>query len=186
MGTKVHLGCGKRFMPGYVHVDLSTYPHVKYIHDIKTLPMFSDNSVELIYASHTLEYFDRVEVLSVLQEWKRVLQFGGILRLAVPDFSALLSVYSNCGDLNRVVGPLYGRWEVSPGIFLYHKTVYDFVSLKRVLESAGFVDPVRWNWSEIFVGELDDFDDYSRAYVPHMDIEHGKLISLNVQCRKDI
>lgn len=90
---KLHLGCGKRYLPGYIHIDLADYPHIDYKHDIKTLPMFEDCSVDLIYASHVIEYFDRIEVITVLKEWYRVLKEGGILRIAVPDFEALVQVY---------------------------------------------------------------------------------------------
>ena len=59
-GVKLHLGGGKRYFEGYVHVDLADYPHIDYRHDVKTLPMFKDDSISLIYASHVLEYFDRI------------------------------------------------------------------------------------------------------------------------------
>ena len=181
---KLHLGCGKRRLEGYVHVDLSEFPHVDYKHDLRSLPMFSSNSVELIYASHVLEYFDRTEVVLVLQEWRRVLKQGGVLRLAVPDFEALAEVYVEHRDLQLVLGPLYGRWPATGSLTIYHKTVYDFPSLSAVLSEAGFVNVRRWDWRRAFVGEHQGYDDYSQAYIPHMDKEHGKLISLNVEADK--
>jgi len=186
-GTRLHLGCGKRYLKGYTHVDLADYSHIDHNHDIKTLPMFDGNSVDLIYSSHSLEYFDRVEVTEVLREWRRVLKPGGVLRLAVPDFEALAGLYVENRDLNQVLGPLYGRWPV-PGsdLVIYHKTVYDYASLKEVLESNGFCNVGRWDWREVFSGEFKDFDDYSQAYVPHMDKENGTLTSLNVQGEKSL
>jgi len=181
----LHLGCGKRYLPNYIHIDLADYPHIDYKHDIRTLPMFKDLSVDLIYASHVIEYFDRVEVIEVLKEWYRVLKYGGILRLAVPDFEALVQVYLKYKDLNLILGPLYGRWEI-PGTnkIIYHKTVYDFISLKEILEKVGFKNVKRWDWQEVFVGEYKGYDDYSQAYIPHMDKENGILISLNVEAEK--
>ena len=55
--------------------------------------MFEDNCADLIYSSHSLEYFDRVQAADVLSEWNRCLKVGGILRLAVPDFDKLIEVY---------------------------------------------------------------------------------------------
>lgn len=46
---KLHLGSGKKIIPGFVHIDIDTFPHIDYVHDIKTLPMIKNNSVELIY-----------------------------------------------------------------------------------------------------------------------------------------
>lgn len=182
---KLHLGCGKRYLEGYIHLDLANHEHIDHHHDIKTLPMFDDNSIDLIYASHTLEYFDRVEVLTVLKEWRRVIKRGGVLRLAVPDFESMSNVYIRSNNLDLIIGPMYGRWQVPGGdqVF-YHRTVYDFASLKNVLESARFSDIKRWDWRKVFVGELADFDDYSQAYIPHMDKENGILISLNVEAIK--
>ena len=31
---KLHLGCGKRYIPGYVHVDAVDYPHVDQVSSI--------------------------------------------------------------------------------------------------------------------------------------------------------
>ncbi|PYQ00216.1 MAG: methyltransferase, partial [Acidobacteria bacterium] len=70
---KLHLGCGKRYIPGFVHVDVADLPHIDHRGDVRSLPMFKDESTELVYACHVLEYFDRVEVVDVLREWHRVL-----------------------------------------------------------------------------------------------------------------
>jgi predicted SAM-dependent methyltransferase len=178
---KLHLGCDKRYIPGFVHIDLADYPHIDHRHDVRTLPMIASGTAEVVYACHILEYFDRVEVLDVLAEWKRVLKPDGVLRLAVPDFEALIAVYGELRDLNRIIGPLYGRWPVpGAGTTIYHRTVYDFASLQAVLETAGFTGVRRYDWRDT---EHRDVDDYSQAYVPHMDKAHGRLISLNVEAR---
>jgi len=181
---KLHLGCNKRYIPGFVHIDLADYPHIDHQHDIRSLPMIPDDSVDLIYVCHALEYFDRIEVLDVLREWHRVLQTGGVLRVAVPDFEAMASVYRQTGNLSLIHGPLYGRWPIhsaSGEQCIYHRTVYDFPALKNVLESAGFTDVHRYDWRATIHR---DYDDYSQAYIPHMDKEHGTLISLNVEAVK--
>ncbi len=180
----VHLGCGKRYIPGFVHVDLADFPHIEHRHDIRRLPFFSDGSAELIYACHAFEYFDRVEAADVLREWRRVLCPGGTLRLAVPDFEALSKVYQRHRQLDMIVGPLYGRIAVqSPDgeQRFYHKTVYDFATLKQLLESAGFGSVRRYDWR---MTVHKDYDDFSQAYIPHMDKEHGTLISLNVEATR--
>ena len=86
---KLHLGCGKRNFEGWINVDLANFPHVHHKSSVGDLKMFEDNTADLIYSSHTLEYFDRLEVVSVLKEWHRVLKSGATLRVAVPNFKAL-------------------------------------------------------------------------------------------------
>jgi len=180
----LHLGCDKRYIPGFVHIDLADYPHIDHRHDIRTLPMIGDDSVDLMYVCHALEYFDRIEVLEVLHEWHRVLRKGGVLRIAVPDFEAMVAVYQQYGDLSLIHGPLFGRWQVhstSGEMFIYHRTTYDFNALRHVLQSAGYMNVHRYDWRATLHRE---YDDYSQAYVPHMDKEHGTLISLNVEAVK--
>jgi predicted SAM-dependent methyltransferase len=183
---KLHLGCGARHIPGFIHVDLADYPHIDYRQDVRRLPMFGDGTATLIYASHVLPYFDRTEVVSVLGEWRRVLSCGGVLRLAVPDFEALVGVYQRTSNLSLIHGPLYGRWPVESGRgaanpVLYHRTVYDFVTLRTVLESAGYTKVRRFEWRDTEHAAVDDF---SQAYIPHLDKAHGALVSLNVECQK--
>ena len=163
-----------------MHVDRANFEHIDYRVSVATLPMFEDDAAELIYSSHVLGYFDRIEARAVLAEWKRVLCPGGILRLAVPDFEALGEIYFQHRNLDMILGPLYGRMEVS-GTTIYHKTVYDFGSLRELLEDCGFRDVRRYDWRETIHASVDD---HSQAYIPHMDKEHGKLISLNVECVK--
>lgn len=181
---KLHLGCGKKYIPGFIHIDLDDYPHIDYKSDISNLSMFAGDSVDLIYCCHALEYFDREEARKVLKEWHRVLKTGGILRIAVPDFEALIKVYVQYKDLIMILGPLCGRIIIKTPEgekIVYHKTVYDFKSLKEILESVGFKNVHRYDWRET---SHKDYDDFSQAYIPHMDKEHGLLISLNVECEK--
>src|SRR4051794_18403883 len=91
--SKLHLGCGQRHIPGFLHVDARPLPHVDIVTQLDRLPMFPDDSAALIYASHVLEHFPRHATLAVLSEWRRVLTPGGVLRLAVPDFEKIVEVY---------------------------------------------------------------------------------------------
>lgn len=181
---KLNLGCWHRYIPGFVHVDLCDMPHIDYKRSIDDLSIFEAGSAELIYCSHCFEYFDRFKAVSVLKEWHRVLQPGGMLRLAVPDFDKLIEVYHLSGDIGKILGPLFGRMEIqtpSSKEVIHHETVYNFDSLKRILEENGFEDVKRYDWRETI---HKDYDDHSQAYFPHMDKERGILISLNVEAKR--
>jgi predicted SAM-dependent methyltransferase len=175
---KLHLGCGKRYIPGFVHIDVVDYPHVDHVTTIDNLSFIPDASVDLIYACHVLEHFKRRDVGRVLKEWHRVLRPGGILRISVPDFAKLCEVCQKYGQLDLVIGALFGRQDY---LYNIHYNVFDFATLKRELESMGFIDVRRYDWRET---EHAHVDDYSQAYIPHMDKENGILISLNVECTK--
>ena len=178
--VKLNLGCGNRnFGSDWIHIDGAEYPHLD-SQNIESLD-YRDKSVDLIYASHVIEYFDRREVLSVLKEWKRVLRIDGVLRIAVPDFYQMARLYLvDSYDLEKFLGPLYGKMVMLKKT-IYHKTVYDFNDLKELLEEVGFRNVKKYDWRET---EHSEFDDHSQAYIPHMDKENGTLISLNVECLK--
>lgn len=177
---KLHLGCGKRYIPGYVHIDAVDYPHVDHVATIDNLSFIPDNSVQVIYNCHVLEHFKRKEVDRVLREWFRILKPEGVLRISVPDFAKLSELYQRYGKLDMVIGALFGR-----GDYLYniHYNVFDFNSLSEALKKVGFNNVQRYDWRST---EHADMDDYSQAYVPHMDKENGTLISLNVECIKPV
>jgi len=67
------------------------------------------------------------------------------------------------------------------GETIYHKTVYDFRSLKSLLEGIGMREVKHYDWKKT---EHSEFDDHSQAYLPHMDKEKGTSMSLNMECIK--
>jgi predicted SAM-dependent methyltransferase len=177
--NKLHLGCGWRdFGPDWIHIDGGDYTHLKF-NDITKLP-FEDGTVDVIYASHVIEYFDRDEIQPVLREWYRVLRVGGTLRIAVPDFLKLMWVYQDTKDITKILGPLFGKMKMGNDS-IYHRTVYDFDSLQKLLEPFGFYNIILYNWKET---DHSQYDDHSQAYYPHMDKENGLLISLNIEATK--
>lgn len=175
---KLHLGCGKRYIPGYVHIDVVDYPHIDHVSSIDNLSFLQPESVEAIYNCHVLEHFKRREVPRVLAEWFRVLAPGGLLRIAVPDFTAICDVYQRTGDIDLVIGPIFGRQDY---LYNVHYNIFDYESLRRQLTDTGFADVRRYDWRDT---EHANVDDFSQAYIPHMDKKRGTLISLNIEARK--
>ena len=175
---KLHLGCGKRFIEGYTHVDLAEFEHIDHQTSVTELGMFEDQSVKEIYASHVIEYFDLVEVRDVLFEWHRVLKFGGELILSVPNFEALIKIYQTTDDIKTILGPLFGLMPQNSNI-ISHKIVYTRKLLLETLGQSGFSEFSDWNTFEKFP----DFDDHSKAFFPKMDFK-GCQVSLNISCKK--
>jgi len=175
---RVYLGCGDRRIPGFVHVDPEPRPHVRHVGPIERLDMFADDSVDLIYASHVLEQFGRYRIFDVVSEWYRVLRPGGVLRLAGPDFAKAARYYVDQGDIRQVIGLVVGR---QAGTGDYHHALFDEVNLGELLLDVGFASVDRYDWRDT---EHAHVDDLSQSYLPHMDKDHGTLVSLNVQAVK--
>jgi predicted SAM-dependent methyltransferase len=147
--------------------------------DVSSL-QFDDETADLIYASHVLQYFDHKEAIDVLNEWRRVLKPHGICRVSVPDFRMLMKAYQFGLGMNWLLGSLYGRIPSGDG-YIYHKTCYDGASLIDTFEKAGFSSVRWWDWRET---EHADVDDYSQAYFPHMSKNEGLLWNLNMEAVK--
>jgi len=66
-----------------------------------------DNSVALIYCSHTLEHLDSASSLRFIKECHRILKKGGVLRLALPntknDFYLLRCLIKNKGKSEDIL-----------------------------------------------------------------------------------
>lgn len=185
---KLHVGCGKRnFGQDWIHIDGGSFTHVT-DHDV-TLSGYENASVDLIYSCHLLSYFDRSEAELLLLLWNKKIVPGGVLRIAVPDFENMyLAVRYNGFTLDDILGPLYGKMRMNEEI-IYHKTCYDYFSLKALLEKTGFKNVRRYDWRKT---EHVMFDDHSRAHLPHDPeaIKTGEFtdkhipISLNLEATK--
>ena len=186
--VKLHLGCGEKYLPGFLHIDQDfAAKHLDYCGAIDDLSMFGDNSVDEIYNCGAFYYFDREDAPRVLREWRRVLKKGACLRISLGDFEKIVEVYLQSGKVlesTGILGPLFGRWPIINGNgeekTIYQRTCYDFKSLKRLLEDNGFSAVQTYEWRDFLPPH---YDDYSRAYIPHMD-ETGLLLALNVECKK--
>ena len=172
---KLHLGCGTKHLKGYINVDIRYLPGVDEVNNIRFLRNYKSDSVDEIYACHVLEHFGRWEYKEVLKRWFEILKPGGKLRLAVPNFSSICKYYTETGDLKSLIGLLYGGQDYDEN---YHYITFDPSSIYDDLKDIGFNEITGWNCEEY------EGDDFSKAYLPHMDKENGILMSLNLMAIK--
>jgi len=175
---KLHLGCGNIHIDGYVNVDIRNLPGVDVVDDVSTLSSFEENSVDIIYVCHVLEHFEKTKYKGVIKRWYDLLKKRGVLRVAVPDFEAVAEYYSKNRNLEDVLGLLFGGQDYEQN---FHYCCWDFKKMQIDLMGAGFKNVKRYEWRQT---DHSHFDDYSQAYLPHMEKETGKLMSLNVEAIK--
>jgi predicted SAM-dependent methyltransferase len=177
MSLKLHLGCGTKHIDGYVNIDIRYLPKVDEVNNIKFLRNYKENTADIIYACHVLEHFSRWDYENVLRRWYEILAPGGVLRIAVPNFTSVCDYYNQTKDLTKVMGILYGGQDYHEN---YHYVTFDFNTLSNSLQKIGFTDIKEYDWTQT---EHADVDDYSKAYIPHKDTT-GLLMSLNIEAKK--
>jgi len=141
--TKLHLGSGSVYIPGFINVDVDRNLQADVYDDISKLRKFRDSSYELIYACHVLEHFSHDEVPHVLKNWTRVLKPGGKIYISVPDIDRIVNIYTENWEHFQTrgntpwIGLIYGGQSDQ---YDFHKTGFNFNWLSSLLEDAGFSD----------------------------------------------
>ncbi|HZS89465.1 MAG TPA: methyltransferase domain-containing protein [Chloroflexota bacterium] len=140
---RIHLGCGAKYVPGWVNIDINPLRRVDLWLDITAPLPFEENEVQAIASFHVLEHLDPREAHQMLAECQRVLQPGGLFRVGVPSLEMAIEAY------NRDDWKVYKSMTLSassPGgkfnqTILYHgqhKQAYDFRYLAELLKAVGF------------------------------------------------
>ena len=129
---RLHLGCGKRRLRGFINIDSRKTSGADLVCDIRRLP-FSDNAAELIESYHVIEHLARHDLKKALEEWLRVLAPGGRLIIECPDFDEIVKCYLS-GDEKQLDG-IFGLQRFAGD---YHLFGYNMNRLSRVLRESGF------------------------------------------------
>jgi len=135
---RLNIGAGESNLPGFISIDIQQGQDAT-----QRLP-YEDGTVEEVYASHVLEHIHHSKTYETLSEWTRVLKPGGRLRVAIPDFEAVLS--NNRNDPERfnshyLSAWLHGTYNVDHD---RHQAVIFKNDLEGMFRSLGFDDIAPW------------------------------------------
>lgn len=144
------------------YIEYCRQSDIKYADAVKHIP-YDDASVSVIYSSHMLEHLDRAEAGSFMRECFRVLEPGGILRVAVPDLMPLASTYVAGGSADAFLSSCVLELDKPRGLKARlhhvvfggreHHWMYDGASLSRLMSDAGFVKPQILQAGETTIGD---------------------------------
>jgi predicted SAM-dependent methyltransferase len=111
-----------------------------------------DEVADFIFSSHFLEHLDQPSGLRLVQECRRVLKPGGVLRIAVPDLEYAWEMYKR-GDKERMIHDFFFTDE--SGGLGQHRYAYDYQMLNQLLRDVGFGDVKRKTFQQ---GETPDLE----------------------------
>ncbi|HUY31712.1 MAG TPA: glycosyltransferase [Pirellulales bacterium] len=157
---RINAGCGAVHFDGWVNIDLRRdVLSIDLAWDLSQGIPVPDDCCEAIYSEHMLEHLSVPQGLAFLNECRRVLKPGGVLRIAMPSLDDLL-VKCVRGDWREgedwLTDPphqfVQTRAEMVNVMFRWwgHQWLYDREELYRRLREAGF-DVIRdaaWGRSE--------------------------------------
>lgn len=83
---RLHLGCGKVRLKGWVNLDAERVPGVVDVAvDLRWGVPLADGSCGLVFCEHFLEHLGPEDGVRFLRECRRLLVPGGVLRVAMPS-----------------------------------------------------------------------------------------------------
>lgn len=136
MVKKLHLGCGERYLKGYINIDfppalrgIQKHSAADRLIDIQKLK-YAPETVDEIRLHHVFEHFPRAITSALLATWYFWLKENGILRIEVPDFEKMSKNYSY-----RAQRHIFGSQEASWAI---HFAGYTSKNLTNFLQKYGF------------------------------------------------
>jgi SAM-dependent methyltransferase len=88
-----NLGCGARTHADWLNIDFAGNGEELFGWDLRTPLPLVDKSCDVVYSSHLIEHFSRVDARKFLAECQRLLKPGGIIRLVAPDLEGLAREY---------------------------------------------------------------------------------------------
>ncbi|MCA3072069.1 MAG: hypothetical protein ING90_20595 [Rhodocyclaceae bacterium] len=142
---RLHLGCGRHYLDGYVNVDYPPSEHT--VQAGLTADLYCDLtamrrsplSASEIRLHHVFEHFPRTTALALLCRWREWLVPGGTLRIETPDVRAsawlLLSPFVDYSGKQEVIRHLFGSHESHWAV---HWDGWYGKRFRRTLEALGF------------------------------------------------
>jgi SAM-dependent methyltransferase len=152
---RLHLGCGDKYLEGYVNIDFPQSEHTVMapkadrIADIRTLS-FPEGTVQEVRSHHLLEHFTRPAALRLLMNWRRWLTPDGELVVETPDFEISAQEFLRTSSMKRRFGlgrHMFGSQEAS---WAEHRDFWDKRKFQFVLKKLGYRNiKVRSYWHGI-------------------------------------
>lgn len=140
---RLNWGCGASGEPGWINSDQKEGPGIDISCDIRNgLPLESD-SIDYIVSIHALPEVPYPELVPTLQELRRVLKPGGVLRLSLPDLDKGIQAYlRNDRDYflipDEEVKSIGGKLIVQLIWYGYSRTLFNYDFIREILLKAGF------------------------------------------------
>ncbi|MGH9369296.1 MAG: class I SAM-dependent methyltransferase [Thermoanaerobaculia bacterium] len=178
---RLHIGCGKSPIPGWVNVDQFPLPGVDRVLDVGEGLPFRD--VSLLYAEHFLEHLSLQEGLAFLRGCRRVLAGDGVLRLSTPNLDWVMKTHYRLGSWGADEEALEDCLKMNRAFHGWgHQFLYNRQTLSVALRAAGFEKITFHRYGESDRAELAGLERHETCEdepdLPHVIIAQAAGVSL--------
>ena len=159
----LEFGSGSRPAAGWEGCDIRPSEGVKYVCNCWDIHNHvPEGSVEGIYSRHMFEHLTFKQGEMTLSSWYKILKPGGVVDMNLPDLKYHVDEYlrfynnrdtPNKPNFNHAIGSLFGQqrqdhlgsecFTAHDNLWDVHKSGYDEVSLKILIEKYGYINFVR-------------------------------------------
>ena len=171
----LHLGCGPKYISGFVNVDANPFAKTDLWLDVRNGLPFPPNSADSIYATHMFEHFYDNELRRLVTECHRVLRPKAGIRLIVPNLGSAVSAYCQKRidwfehSFPHHFDSLGGRFSNFVFCDGQHRTAFDFEYMEEVLRAAGFreVEESAEGKSRLYGTNVPPYEPGDSSELPH-------------------
>lgn len=140
---RLNWGCGPTPPVDWINSDLRSGPGIDVSTDIRDGLPFPPGSFQYIASIHALQDLPYLDVVPALQELRRVLEPGGVLRLGLPDLErAVAALLRNDADYFYVpddeARTISGKFVVQMTWYGSNRMMFSFELTEELLLRAGF------------------------------------------------
>lgn len=171
-GAKLHVGCGRERLEGWVNIDLAPLPGVDVVADVTQGLEFSDCAA--IFGEHFLEHLPVDRAVAFMEESHRVLAGDGLIRLSTPNLDWVWITHYRLQaesalkrDMAIHLNRAFRGWE--------HQFLWNREILAEALTACGFVD---LEWCRYGESRHDLFRGLERhaTYADQEDLPHVLIV----------
>ncbi len=150
---RLNWGCGPWTVEGWINSDIADHPGVELVCDIREGLPLEDESIDYAVSNHALPEIPYSDLLPTLDELRRVLKPGGVLRLALPDMDKGIDAYRS-GEEDYFLIPneewrsIGSKFVVQMVWYGYSRTMFNHDFVAELLIKAQFSQVTRCEFQQ--------------------------------------
>ena len=158
MSSKLHLGCGKKILKGWVNLDIVKGKGVDVVHNLEKFPYpFKENTFNEILADNVIEHL--ADIIKVMEELHRIGKNGCIVKIIVPYYNHHFA-YQDPTHKHFFTLDSFDYFTKDSGYNYYSGARFEIVDRKLIPSWLGMIIPFKRKFLNMFSMVFGEFSKY--------------------------